>query len=90
MIAAIVAPAGARSIATIRLCFVSGLGADLDEAGADFARDAALRPFRAVEWVAAFGLDLCLVTGSSEIHAAPSRRPHSRPLQPRGAGERPH
>src|SRR5882757_10885396 len=74
MIAAIVAPAGVRSIATIRLCFVSAR-ADLDEVGADLARDAALRLFRAVERVAAFGLDLGLVTGFSEVSAAPSAAP---------------
>jgi hypothetical protein len=65
MIAAIVAPAGVRSIATIRLRFVSGRAADLDEAGTDLARDAALRLLRAVERVTAFGLDFGLVTGSS-------------------------
>src|SRR5258708_3902401 len=75
MIAAIVAPAGVRSIATIRLCFVSARGADLDEAGADLARDAAFRIFRAVERVAAFGLDFGLVMGSSEVYAAPSAAP---------------
>ncbi len=75
IIAAIVAPAGVRSIATIRLCFVSGRGADLDEAGAALARDAALRIFRAVERVVAFGLDLGFVTGFSEVYAAPSAAP---------------
>jgi hypothetical protein len=80
MIAAIVAPAGIRSIATIRLCFVGGRGADLDEAGADLARDAALRIFRAVERVVAFGLDLGFVTGFSEVYAAPSAAsPQPRP-----------
>jgi len=47
----------------------------LDEAGAGLARDTALRLFRAVERVAAFGLDLGLVTGFSEINAAPSAAP---------------
>jgi hypothetical protein len=75
MIAAIVAPAGDWSIATIRLCFVSGRAADLDEAGADRARDFALPIFRALEGVAAVGLDLSLVTGFSEVHAAPSAAP---------------
>src|SRR5258705_13851986 len=69
MIAAIVAPAGARSIATIRLCLVPGRDADFDEAGADLARDAALRTLREVDRVAALGLDLGLVTGFSEQHA---------------------
>src|ERR1700682_3128538 len=75
MIAAIVAPAGVRSIETIRLCLVSGRDADLDEAGADRLRDAGLAVLRAVERVAAFGLDLGLVTGFSEVHAAPSAAP---------------
>src|SRR5258707_7802961 len=75
MIAAIVAPAGVRSSATIRLCLVSGRDADLDEAGADLARDAPLRALWAVERVAAFGLDLGLVTGFSEVHATPSVAP---------------
>jgi hypothetical protein len=55
--------------------FRRGRGADLDEAGADLARDAALRIFRAVERVVAFGLDLGFVTGFSEVYAAPSAAP---------------
>jgi hypothetical protein len=46
----------------------------LDEVGADLARDAALRLFRAVERVAAFGLDLGLVTGFSEVLRGAIRR----------------
>src|SRR5712675_3447716 len=76
MIAAIVAPAGARSIATIRLCLVSGRDANLDEAGANCLRDAGLAVLRAFGRVAAFlDLDLGLVTGFSEVHAAPSAAP---------------
>jgi len=59
----------------MRLCFVSGRGADLDEVGAGLARDTALRIFRAVERVEAFGLDLGFVTGFSEVYAAPSAAP---------------
>src|SRR5712672_3255453 len=90
MIAAIVAPAGVRSIATIRLCLVSGRDVDLDEAGANRLRDAGLAVLRTVERVAAFGLDLGLVTGFSEVHAAPSAAPpQPRPgKSPGGAGPR--
>src|SRR5258705_13878779 len=49
---AIVAPAGVPSIAMMRRGLASGRPADLDEADADLARDAALRIFRAVERVA--------------------------------------
>src|SRR6266436_5095371 len=47
--------------------------AGLDNTCADCARD--LPVFRAIERVAAFGLDLGLVMGSSEVHAAPSAAP---------------
>src|SRR5712664_717828 len=75
MIAAIVAPVGIRSIAMMRACLVSGPVADLDDAGADRLRDAGLAVFRAVERVAAFGLVLGLVMGSSEVCATPSAAP---------------
>src|SRR5882757_6215341 len=75
MIAAIVAPMGIRSIAMMRACLVLGRTADLDDAGADRLRDAGLAVFRTVERVAAFGLVLGLVMGSSEVHAAPSAAP---------------
>src|SRR4051794_37407122 len=78
MIVAIVAPAGARSIATIRLCLVSGRDADLDEAGANCLRGAGLAVLRAFGRVAAFGLDLGFM-GFSEVHAAPSGRTTSAP-----------
>ena len=75
MIAAIVAPVGIRSIAMMRACLVSGPAADLDDAGADRLRDAGLAVFRAVELVAALGLDLDLVMESSEVYATPSAAP---------------
>src|SRR5437763_2022851 len=74
IIAAIVAPAGARSMATIWACLVPGGVADLGDAGADRLRDVGLAVFRAVE-PAAFDLDLDLVMGSSEVHATPSAAP---------------
>src|SRR5258707_6393862 len=75
IIAAIVAPAGARSMATIWACLVPGRVADLGDAGADRLRDVGLAVFRAIERVAAFGFDLDLVMGSSEVHATPSAAP---------------
>src|SRR4030088_2667974 len=48
MIAAIVVPAGIRSIATMRACLVSGRAATFDDAGADRIRDLRLLIF----WVA--------------------------------------
>src|ERR1700694_5585704 len=81
MIAAIVAPVGISSIAMMRACLVSVPAADLDDAGAGRLRDTGLTAFRAVERVAAFGLVLGLVMGSSEVHAAPS----AAPPQPRPA-----
>src|SRR6266850_1877253 len=49
--------------------------ANLDEAGTNRLRDAGLAVLRAFERVAALGLDLGLVTGFSEVHAAPSAAP---------------
>jgi hypothetical protein len=49
MMAAIVAPAGVRSIAMMRSCLVSGPSAGLDDAGAGRLRETALAVFRAVE-----------------------------------------
>jgi hypothetical protein len=49
--------------------------ADLDDTGADRPRGLGLLVFRAVERVAAFGLDLGLVMGSSWVRAAPSAAP---------------
>src|SRR5258708_7665723 len=89
MIAAIVAPVGIRSIAMMRACLVSGPAVDLDDAGADRLRDAGLAVFRAVERVAAFGLVLGLVMGSSEVCAAPSAAPPQPRLGRLPGGARP-
>src|SRR3981189_1584782 len=74
MIAAIVAPAGVRSIAMMRACLVSGPAAGLDDESADRLRDAGLAVFRG-ERMAALGFDLVLLMGSSEVHATPSAAP---------------
>src|SRR5258706_3273291 len=58
-----------------RACLVSGRTAGIDDAASERLRDAGLAVFRAVERVAAFGLDLGLVMGSSEICATPSAAP---------------
>jgi hypothetical protein len=65
----------------IRACLVLGRANDLADAGSDFLRGAGLAVLRAIERVAAFGLVLDLVMGSSEVHAAPS----AAPPQPRQA-----
>src|SRR5258708_30088972 len=75
LIGAMVAAVGIRSMAIIRACLVSGRAADRDDAGADRLRDAGFAPFRAVERVGAFGLDLGLVMGSSEVCATLSIAP---------------
>ena len=72
MIAAIVVPAGVRSIAMIRACLVSGRIAVFEDEGANRMRVLDLLVDREVERTAAFGLDLGLVIGSSEVRAAPS------------------
>src|SRR3979411_1441796 len=82
--AAIVAPPGDRSIATMRVCLVSCFDLVVEEVGVDRTRDLGLPVFRAVERAAALGLDLALVMGSSEVHATPSvalppPRPGNRP-----------
>src|SRR4030088_3036397 len=85
IIAAIVAPAGDRSIATMRVFLVSGFAAVFKEPSVDFA----LPVFRVVERAAAFVLDLGLVMGSSEVHATPSAAlPQPRPGK-RPAGQDP-
>src|ERR1700676_2535849 len=75
MIAAMVAPAGVRSIAMMQACLVSGPAAGFDDASAGRLREAGLAVFRAVKRVAAFDLDLGLVMGSSEVDATPSAAP---------------
>ena len=79
--AAIVVPAGVRSIAMIRACLVSGRIAVFEDDGANRMRVLDLLVDREVERTAAFGLDLGLVMGSSEVRATPS----AAPPQPRRA-----
>lgn len=81
MIAAIVVPAGIRSIAMIRACLVSGRIAVFKDEGANRMRVLDLLVDREVERTAAFCLDLGLVMGSSEVRATPS----AAPPQPRRA-----
>src|SRR5450759_1042513 len=95
-IAAIVTPEGVWSIATIRACLVAGRAVVFDEAGRDCVRDLSLLVFRVGERVAAFGFDLGLVMGSSEVYATPSAappqpRPSKTPgrARPRSAPQRP-
>ena len=90
MIAAIVVPAGVRSIAMIRACLVSGRIAVFEEEGNNRMRVPDLLVDREVERTAAFGLDLGLVMGSSEVRATPSAAPpQPRPgKSPGGAGSR--
>src|SRR5206468_12813933 len=81
MIAAVVVPAGVRSIAMIRACLVSGRTAVFKDEGANRMRVLDLLVDREVERIAAFCLDLGLVMGSSEVRATPS----AAPPQPRRA-----
>jgi hypothetical protein len=60
---------GARSMAIMRACLVSGPAADLGDAGTGRLRDTGLAVFRAVDRAVAFGLDLGLFMGSSEVCA---------------------
>src|ERR1700682_4507906 len=81
MIAAIVVPAGIRSITRMRACLVSGRIAVFEDEGASRVRDLNLLVDREVERAAAFSFDLGLVMGSSELRAPsclwsrPDRRP---------------
>jgi len=75
MIAAIVVPAGIRSIARMRACLVSGRIAVFEDEGASRVRDLDLLVDREVERAAAFSFDLGLVMGSSEVRATPSAAP---------------
>jgi len=67
MIAAIVVPAGARSVAMMRACLVSGRTTVFEDEGASRVRDLDLPVDREVERAAALGFDLGLVMGSSNI-----------------------
>src|SRR5258706_9787353 len=80
MMAAIVAPAGVRSIASMRACLVSGCAAGFAYEGTDRVRDLGLLVFRVPERVVALAFDLDLVMGSSEVmrrhpphHLSPAR-----------------
>src|SRR6266404_8574299 len=75
MIAAIVVPAGIRSIARMRACLVSGRIAVFEDEGSSRVRDLDLLVDREVERAAAFSFDLGLVMGSSEVCATPSAAP---------------
>jgi len=79
IIAAIVPPAGARSIAMMRACLVSGRAAGFDDTGVGRLRGAVLTNFRPVERVAVFGFDLGFVMGSSEVSRGAVRRTTSAP-----------
>ena len=59
--AAIVVPAGARNIAIMLACLVSGRAFGLDAAGVDRARDLLLLIFREAERVVTLVFDLGLV-----------------------------
>src|SRR3979490_3344931 len=94
MIAAIVVPAGVRSIAMIRACLVSGRIAVFEDEGASRVRVLDLLVDREVERAAA--VDLALVMGSSEVRATPSAAPpqprranHPAGRDPWGASARP-
>src|SRR5947207_5530824 len=80
MIAAIVAPAGVRSIARMRACLVSGRAEVFGDECADRERGLDLLVTRAAERVEALDFDLDLVMGSSEVmrrhpphHLSPAR-----------------
>src|SRR4051794_32713159 len=82
MIAAIVAPAGVRSIARMRACLVSGRVTVFEGEGADRERGSDLLVVRAAERVEVLDLDFDLdfVMGSSEVmrrhpphHLSPAR-----------------
>src|ERR1700682_4181223 len=80
MIAAIVAPAGVRSIARMRSCLVSGRVEGVGDECTDRERGLDLLLVRAAERVEALDFDLDLVMGSSEVmrrhsshHLSPAR-----------------
>jgi hypothetical protein len=75
IMAAMVAPAGVRSIAMMRACLVSDRVAVFREAGVERADDLGLVLFRAALRALAFDFDLGLVMGSSEVFATPSAAP---------------
>src|SRR5467141_2668754 len=94
MIAAIVAPAGVRSIARMRACLVSGRVEAFDDGCADRERGLDLLVVRAAERVKVLDLDLDLdfVMGSSEVmrrhsphHLSPARAKPRQGKTPKGA-----
>src|SRR4029077_13730057 len=76
---AIVAPAGARSMARMRACLVSGRAATLEDDGKDRPDILDLPVFLEADRVPALGFDLELVMGSSEGCATPFGRTTSAP-----------
>src|SRR5205085_8805938 len=74
IIAAVVAPAGFRSIWMTRACFVS-VRAGFDDTAARLREEVEVAVFRACERGSAFGFDLHLFMGSSEVVSAPSAAP---------------
>jgi len=83
MIAAIVAPAGVRSIARMRACLVSGRVEVFGDESADRERGFDLLVVRGAERVEALDFDLDFVMGSSEVarrhpphHLSPARANH--------------
>ena len=90
MIAAIVVPAGIRSIAMMWACLVSGRIAVFEDEGAVRVRDPDLLVDREVGRAAALDFDLGLVMGSSEVRATPSAAPpQPRPGQNSRQGKTP-
>src|ERR1700676_2004848 len=90
MIAAIVVPAGIRSITRMRACLVSGRIAVFEDEGASRVGDLNLLVDREVERAVAFSFDLGLVMGSSEVRATPSAAPpQPRPGQNSRQGKTP-
>src|SRR3979490_1308233 len=80
MIAAIVAPAGVRSIARMRACLVSGRVEVFGDESADRERDLDFLVVRVAERVEALALDLDFLMGCSEVrrrhpphHLSPAR-----------------
>jgi hypothetical protein len=67
MMEASVAPVGNRSIAMMRACLVLGRAAVFGDKTTERMRDLDFLVFRAANRVAALGLDLGLVMGSSEV-----------------------
>jgi hypothetical protein len=80
---------GFLSIAMMRAYLVSRPAAGRGDAAADRLRDAGLAILRAVERVAAFGFDLGLVMGTSEVCATPSAAPPQPHLANHRAGRDP-